>query len=348
MLHLIDRRGRKEKCILCNKISEEVSSVLKICLSCIKNRPDEVIKIAMDAHRKIREEFRLPPLPPRDEEGILCKICANECRIGKGSKGYCGVRRNLEGKIVGEGLAHTYYDPLPTNCCAGWFCEGNKEKGYNLAVFSFGCSFNCIFCQNWEHKCIDASEIVNEEILLEKARYANCICYFGGSPEPQLPFFLKVNKRIAEETKARICWEWNGTGNKNLVRKAAEYSYVTGGTVKFDLKAFDENLNIALTGISNKRVIENFEMIANEFDKENFLNATTLLIPGYIDSEEVEKIAKFISSLDENIPYSLLAFHPDFKMLDMPFTTKKLAMECYASAKKHLKRVNIGNEHLLW
>jgi len=87
-------------------------------------------------------------------------------------------------------------------------------------------------------------------------------------------------------------------------------------------------------------------MIADAY--ENILTATTLLIPGYIDKEEIEKIAKFISSLNPDIPYSLLAFHPDFKMRDMPVTTKKLAEECYEAATKHLNKVNIGNKHLLW
>ena len=71
------------------------------------------------------------------------------------------------------------------------------------------------------------------------------------------------------------------------------------------------------------------------------------MIPGYIDKEEVEKIARFISNLGPEIPYSLLGFHPDFKMIDMPVTTRKQAEECYQTAKKYLKRVNIGNKHLL-
>jgi hypothetical protein len=43
-------------------------------------------------------------------------------------------------------------DPLPTNCCSAWFCTGSHEPGYNLGVFFYGCSFDCLFCQNWTHR----------------------------------------------------------------------------------------------------------------------------------------------------------------------------------------------------
>jgi pyruvate formate lyase activating enzyme len=182
---------------------------------------------------------------------------------------------------------------------------------------------------------------------MKEAKGARCICYFGGTPEPQLPFLLRATKEILENVKLKICWEWNGTGNLDFVRKAAEYSYTTDGTIKFDVKSFDSNLHMALTGRLNKRTLDNFQRIAQEYKKEDLLTATTLLIPGYIDGLEVEKIAKFISNLDIDIPYSLLIFHPDFKMIDMPITPKKQVEECYQAAKKYLNRVNIGNKHLL-
>jgi pyruvate-formate lyase-activating enzyme len=34
----------------------------------------------------------------------------------------------------------------------------------------------------------------------------------------------------------------------------------------------------------------------------------------------VAAIARFIASLDPNIPYSLLAFHPQFNMSHLPMT----------------------------
>lgn len=78
------------------------------------------------------------------------------------------------------------------------------------------------------------------------------------------------------------------------------------------------------------------------------LVASTLLVPGYIDKEEIAGIATFISSLDPNIPYALLAFHPDFLVADLLATYKHQAMECLEVAKAAgLNRVRLGNIHLL-
>ena len=76
--------------------------------------------------------------------------------------------------------------------------------------------------------------------------------------------------------------------------------------------------------------------------------ANTLLVPGYIDEEEVEKIAIFIASINPDIPYSLLVFHPQFLMSDLPISPRKLVYACYDAAKKQgLTRLRIGNKDLL-
>jgi pyruvate formate lyase activating enzyme len=114
---------------------------------------------------------------------------------------------------------------------------------------------------------------------------------------------------------------------------APETVSASGGNVKFDLKAYTPSLHVALTGFDNRRVLENFEMVYRKFYEGRrglpVLAATTLLVPGYVDAEEVGKIAGFIASLDETIPYSLLVFHPDFMMQDLPITPAKQAFEAY-------------------
>lgn len=130
-----------------------------------------------------------------------------------------------------------------------------------------------------------------------------------------------------------------------MVRIAGDLAYRSGGNIKFDLKAFNNAIHLALTVMDNKRVFENFELIYNEYFKKRkgipVLGATTLLVPHYVDAEEVENIAKFIASLNEEIPYNLLIFHPVFMMNDIPITPRKQIEECYNVAKKHLKYVNI-------
>lgn len=309
----------------------------------------------------------MPPDVPQGEGGIPCSICDNKCLIGEGERGYCGLRENRQGKLrqlVGltEALAHTCYDPIPTNCCAAWFCppcgERAWRRGDNLAVFYYGCNFDCLFCQNAHHKYLnDGGRVTLEEFVKKTLRAGvRCVCHFGGSPEPQLPFALRASAAALRQAQRqgrelRICWEWNGCGNQGLVRRAAELSVESGGTVKFDLKAWTERLSLALSGISNRQAYENFSLIAREYlplAEHRLLTATTLLVPGYVDAGEIRQIARFIAELNPEIPYSLLAFHGDFVMADLPVTPPQQAIRCYRAAREAgLARVQVGNLHLL-
>ncbi len=377
MARLGFRLEARNKCRICGFKSPYISRSIGVCLRCIRDRPDEALEIAMESHRRARRVFGLEPDPPRASKGVRCTICAAECIIPEGSSGYCGVRANRGGRMVylpGEDRAYLYYylDPHITNCCNAWFCPGGtgcgfpkysysrgpEEGYYNLALFFYGCSFNCLFCQNWSHKEIYRAKAVHVEEIVDltlRNERISCWCWFGGSAEPQLPFAIKASRLILERKPrdriVRICYEWNGDGNPWLVRRAMEHVVESGGNVKFDLKAYDPVLHRVLTGMDNRRVLENFELVYREFyDRRRevpVLGATTLLIPHYIDEHEVSSIAEFISSLDDSIPYNLLVFHPDFMMNDIPVTPKDQVFRCYRAAKRYLRNVNISNLHLL-
>jgi pyruvate formate lyase activating enzyme len=310
----------------------------------------------MELHRKGREQVDLPCRPPDHPEGIQCRLCANSCRMGEGDYGFCGLRKNEQGQLVEEsgrkaGLAHTYLDCLPTNCCASWFCRGSKEDGYNLAVFLYGCSFDCLYCQNSEHKLLEKAPTLPLEQLVERAADPRvvCVCFFGGSPEPQFPFVLEAAERISVQSKHKkhICFEWNGSGNPSHVRRAVGLAHDTGGTVKFDLKAFHPNIHAALCGVEGSATMENFTLASNLYPHEDVLTATTLLVSYYVDEMEVEGIASAIACVNPRIPYSLLVFHPDYYLEDLPVTPRGQVFSCYDVAKTHLQRVHIGNKNLL-
>jgi pyruvate formate lyase activating enzyme len=133
--------------------------------------------------------------------------------------------------------------------------------------------------------------------------------------------------------------------------RAFDLSLATGGCVKFDLKAYDEDLHQALTGASNRQTLENFAQAAARFDERSTpppVVASTLLVPGYVDADEVGRIARFIAELNPAIPYTLLGFAPHFLFPDLPRTSVRHAEEAQAAARAAgLSNVRVGNRHLL-
>lgn len=336
------------ECKIC-KQKKELSQSLGICVDCIRTHFDQALPFIEKIHKKTKKEFKMPETPPR--EGIPCGLCVNECRIPEGEYGYCGARTNTSGKIMpkskSEDIAYVecYYDPLPTNCVSMEFCGERTTRGKkNLAVFYGACTYDCLFCQNWHYRKVNHTMSVNE-LASRVDETTACICYFGGDPTPQMLHALKV----AAKVDVRVCWETNGAFSRNVARRVGKTAYTSGGTIKFDLKAYSEKVHYALCGSSNKNTLSNFEYIFETFQRKEppILVASTLLVPGYIDEKEVSHIAEFIAGLDPDIPYCLLAFHPHFKMRDLPYTSREHAHTCVEAAQTYLNRVRTGNIWLL-
>ncbi|RLF60047.1 MAG: radical SAM protein [Thermoplasmata archaeon] len=340
------------KCEICGK--NNVSAILGVCSDCIREEWDRTKFFVEKAHHISRKKFNLPPKPPK--KGVECNLCIHHCKISEGERGYCGIRTNIKGKLVhlagtpSRGIAEWYFDPLPTNCVASWCCPARDKFSplKNLAVFYGACTFNCLYCQNWtfkENTMLLSPTISAKKLASNIDEYTYCICYFGGDPTPQVAHALKVSKLATEVKDIKICWETNGSMNSRILKKVAETSIESGGTIKIDIKAWNDNLHRALTGVTNAQTLKNIEYLGKIAPE--IIVASTVLLPYYIDREEIENIARFLSSIDENIPYSLLAFYPTFYMRDLPTTSKKHALECYHIAKKYLKNVRLGNVHLL-
>ncbi|UCG68181.1 MAG: radical SAM protein [Thermoplasmata archaeon] len=377
MLRFLLSRAEVVECRLCGKSSERISKALGVCVDCIRTEPKEALKITKKAHVKSRKRFGLPISPPK-AKGVKCKICANTCEIPPNKRGFCGLRTNQKGRLrhlagtPSKGILEWYHDPLPTNCVADWVCPGGTGCGFpeysysdgkpefghkNLAVFYGACTFDCLFCQNWHYRIHskDLSPTKSAGDLASRVdEKTSCICYFGGDPTAQAPHAIKTSKMAIKANKdriLRICWESNGTMMPSYLKKMAEISLNSGGCIKIDLKFSNDNLNQALCGVSNRQTLKNIEFLA-EYGKQRkkppFLVVSTLLVPGYVDVKEIESMAKFLVSLDPEIPYSLLAYHPDFEMDDMPITSRNEANECFRAAKEAgLENVRIGNVHLL-
>jgi pyruvate formate lyase activating enzyme len=289
--------------------------------------------------------------------------------IGEGQAGYCGAIINRNGKATGGAKSARlsfYHDPLLTNCVASWVCPADTATGYphfsytpgpeygykNLAVFYESCNFNCLYCNNWHFRKRKQGigRTTPEQLAGEIKDDTSCICFFGGDPVPSLAHCIKTARaarKPAGNRPLRICFETNGSFKSAYAKAMTDVALCSGGIIKFDLKAHNEDLHLALTGVSNRRTYENFQRIAEHMEERKdypLLVASTLLVPGLVDEEEVYETANFISSLSPNIPYALLGFFPDNRLLDLPPTDKTLAASCKEAAlQAGLENVKIGN-----
>jgi pyruvate formate lyase activating enzyme len=363
-------------CRRCGRTDRLLSPRLGYCAACIRAHFIEVWPEIEKLHHDSRRPFNLPLTPPRDPQGKVCTLCFHACRIPEGGYGFCGARRVEHGHLRGgtaawAGLSY-YYDPLPTNCVADWFCPGGTGAGYpayacrqgpeygyeNLAVFYHACNFNCLYCQNWTFKkaTFSGDKVSARELAGAVRPQTACICYFGGDPTPQLPHALAAARQALTAAKAagrklRICWETNGAMQSSWLKPLVAASLANGGIIKVDLKAFSEEIHLALCGVSNSQTLKNFAALARHLGERPeipLLCASTLMVPGYVDLEEIHGLARFISTLNPDIPYSLLGFYPRFVLTDLPATSRDFALQAERVAwEAGVKRVNLGNIHLL-
>ncbi|WP_333638703.1 radical SAM protein [Pyrobaculum aerophilum] len=357
-------------CKLCGKSSITISNFLGVCVDCLRGRPRQALEIAKRAHIISRGKFNLPIEAPT--KGVPCGICGRGCLIPEGGVGYCGLVRNIGGRLVrpggeiSKGVLSYYYDPIPTNCVADWVCPATTGRGYpkfskspwgeagyyNLAVFYGACGLDCLYCQNWQYREYPARPRLVAVEELEKAmnRRVTCVCFFGGDPGPQTVHALMVAKKAAEKG-VRVCWETSGQLAPHLLDRIVDFSLRTGGIVKFDLKAFTPSVYKALTDGEVDVALRNFKVAARRFRERPevpLVVASILLVPGYVDAVEVDLLTKFIARIDPEIPTRFLAFHPDYLLRDLPPTSIKHAEEAVRIAKENgLMEVSIGNQWLL-
>ena len=108
--------------------------------------------------------------------------------------------------------------------------------------------------------------------------------------------------------------------------------------VHIDLKAYSLELHKWYTGESNQRVLNAIDLL-NKSDL-NF-EVITVFIPGIIDKEEIERIAKFLSGIGD-IKYRIIRYVPVGNLSRRP--TEGEIKEAVSIAKKYLSNVTSSLE----
>jgi len=113
-----------------------------------------------------------------------------------------------------------------------------------------------------------------------------------------------------------------------------------------DLKSFSDEFYRKVCGGELAPVLETLEYIHHETDC--WLEITTLLIPGANDgSAEIEALTRWVADkLGPDVPLHFTAFHPDYKMTEVPPTpASTLRRARQIGLAQGLHHVYTGNVH---
>ena len=254
------------------------------------------------------------------EDGrIQCDVCPRYCKLGEGQRGLCFVRGRQDDRIV-----------LTTYGRSSGFCVDPIEKKPlnhylpGTPVLSFGtagCNLTCKFCQNWDiskarelDRLQDAAapeDIVRAAI----ATGSRSIAYTYNDPVIFLEYAVDVAKVARERGISNVA-----VTAGYIATRAREELYACMDAANVDLKAFSEAFYKRLCSGRLGAVLETLEYLKRE--TKVWFEITTLLIPGLNDgAEEVKKLSEWVmKKLGPDVPLHFTAFHPDYKMTNLPPT----------------------------
>jgi len=280
------------------------------------------------------------------EDGrVQCDMCPRACRLKEGQRGLCFVRACEDGEIV-----------LTTYGRSSGFCiDPIEKKPLNhflpgSAVLSFGtagCNLACKFCQNWDiskSREIDTlADAAAPEELARAALQSGCrsIAFTYNDPVIFHEYAIDIAQACHEQGIRAVAVS---AGYVCPEPRREFYSYMDAANI--DLKAFDEKFYHKLTGSHLQPVLETLEYLKHETDV--WFEITTLLIPGQNDSDrELDAQARWIAEhLGPDVPLHFTAFHPDWKMRDIPATPAATLGRARDIARANgLRYVYTGNVH---
>jgi pyruvate formate lyase activating enzyme len=305
------------------------------------------MKVEVDSHVSLQDEdvvatrywHRL------DNGNLQCDLCPRQCQLRDRQRGLCFVRARIDDQIVMTSYGRSSgfcVDPIekkPLN----HFYPGSSVLSFGTA----GCNLACKFCQNWDiSKSREMDTLMDQaspQMIAKKAKELGCrsVAYTYNDPVIFHEYALDVAAACQAEdiksvavTAGYICEE----------PRSEFFSVMDAANV--DLKAFSEDFYYQLTGAHLQPVLDTLLYLKHETDV--WLEITTLLIPGKNDSDhELHAMTQWlVEKLGPDVPLHFTAFHPDYKMMDIPETpAATLSRARRVGLQNGLHYVYTGNVH---
>jgi len=276
---------------------------------------------------------------------IQCDLCPRDCKLHDGQRSACFVRANKGGEMI-----------LTTYGRSSGFCVDPVEKKPlnhffpGSAILSFGtagCNLACKFCQNWDisksremDRLLDAA--TPQAIAAAAVRVgAKSVAFTYNDPV----IFAEYAMDTADACHALGVNAVAVTAGYMHPAAAREF-YARMDAANIDLKAFSDDFYFKLCGARLQPVLDLIALVHHETGC--WVELTTLVIPGHNDSDqELGELAKWVATeLGREVPLHFSAFHPDWKMGNVPATppaTLRRARTIALDAGLHY--VYTGNVH---
>ncbi len=254
-----------------------------------------------------------------DDGRVQCDVCPRFCKLREGQRGLCFVRGSNGAEIL-----------LTTYGRSSGFCIDPIEKKplYHFLpgtpVLSFGtagCNLACKFCQNWDmtksREFDRLQETASPRQIADAAVANGCrsVAYTYNDPVIFLEYACDVARACSTKGIKNVA-----VTNGYITEKAREVFFAPIDAANVDLKAFTDRFYWKICGGHLEPVLETIRYLRHE--TEVWLELTTLLIPGENDADsEIDEMTQWIAGqLGPDVPLHFTAFHPDWKMMDIPPT----------------------------
>lgn len=252
----------------------------------------------------------------KENQKVVCNLCAHRCVIYPGLIGICGVRENRGGTLytlVYDRVVSANIDPIEKKPLFH-FLPGTGS----FSIATVGCNFHCRFCQNWEisqmpkdRKGLILGREIAPETIVREALASRCASISYTYTEPTVFFELAYDTaRLACSRGLKNIFVTNGYMTAEALEMIRPYLHAAN----VDLKGFDDKRHRRVCGAKLEPVLETIRRMK---EMGIWIEVTTLVIPGHNDSdEELEQIASFVKGVGEEIPWHLSAFFPAYRMMD--------------------------------
>ena len=276
---------------------------------------------------------------------VQCDLCPRDCRLHEGQKGFCFVRERRDDRMLLTAWGQSSgfcVDPIEKKPLAHFF-PGSSVLSFGTA----GCNLGCRFCQNWDiskaREWQGGAVESGPEAIAEAALKQGCSSVAFTYNDPTI--FAEWAMDVADACHALGLKTVSVTAG--YIRADPRRSlYAKMDAANVDLKAFTEGFYQKLCFAHLQPVLETLEYLVKETSV--WVEVTTLLIPGHNDSEEeVARLSEWmVEHLGPQVPLHFSAFHPDFKLLDVPPTPVATLRRARAQAlAAGLRHVYTGNVH---